>query len=72
MPTQTPDGVAVPDIQGAFEALKARDLARQKKWAQTKRTHQFSPVGEEGTQALPRNTHEQRVARAMARLQADQ
>lgn len=41
----------MPDVAGAHQDLVARDLARQKKWAKTKRTHVISPVGQAGTNA---------------------
>jgi transcriptional regulator with XRE-family HTH domain len=67
----TADGM--PDIKGAHEKFTAWETARQQKWAQTKKAPRIGQVGTAGTQALPEDAgHNERVAYAMERLQADQ
>jgi hypothetical protein len=56
----TADGM--PDIKAAFEKFTAWETERQKKWAKTKRTHAFSPVGEAGTQQPDLGTTEGKTA----------
>jgi hypothetical protein len=68
-----PTAEGMPDIRAAFEEFKAWETARQQKWAQTKRAPHVGQVGTAGTQALPEDAgHNERVAYAMERLQADQ
>lgn len=67
----TADGM--PDIKGAHEKFTAWETARQQKWAKSKRAPHIGQVGTAGTQALPEDAgHNERVAYAMERLQADQ
>jgi len=61
----------MPDIQGAYAALEARDLARQKAWAEGKKSApRVSPVGQAGTQnpAISEMTPEQRAEFMAQRL----
>lgn len=66
----TTDGM--PDIKAAFEKFTAWETERQKKWAKTKRTHAFSPVGEAGTQQPDLSTHEGKVAHVLGRMAAEE
>ena len=66
----TPEGM--PDIQAAHEKFVAWETERQKKWAQSKRTHPFSPVGAEGTQQPDLKTRQGKVDYIRARLAADE
>lgn len=63
----TEDGL--PDVKGAFDRFQTRQQAHQKQWVQSKRAPHTLAGGGEGTKQPPRDTHEQRVAYAMQRLQ---
>jgi len=67
----TADGM--PDIKGAYEQWVADMNAEKQDWASTKRAPHVGQVGTAGTQALPEDAgHNERVAWALERLQADQ
>jgi hypothetical protein len=66
----TADGM--PDIKAAHEKFTAWETERQKKWAKTKRTHAFSPVGEAGTQQPDLSTTEGKTAHILGRMAAEE
>lgn len=65
----TPNGTL--DIEGAYREFGALMDAQKKTWADTKRTHAFSPGGGEGTQAPDLSTHSGRVQHMLTKLQSD-
>ena len=67
----TPEGL--PDIWASYDRFQKREQERQKRWMQSKeRAPHISPIGGEGTPAPQPATHEERVARALERWQAEQ
>lgn len=66
----TSDGL--PDIQAAHQELVARDEARLKQWAATKRAPSFSPGGQAGTQTPNLDNEAERVAWMTQRLAESQ
>jgi hypothetical protein len=57
------------DIETAYKQFGDLMDAQKKSWADTKRTHAFSPGGGEGTQAPDLSTHAGRVQHMLTRLQ---
>lgn len=67
-----PTAEGMPDIQAAYEKFTAWETERQKKWAQSKRTHPFSPVGAEGTQQPDLKTRQGKVDFVLNNLRAEE
>lgn len=63
----TPNGTL--DIEAAYKEFGRLMDAQKKTWADTKRTHAFSPGGGEGTQAPDLSTHAGRVQHMLTQLQ---
>ena len=61
--------VPLPDISGAYEAFQARETARQKSWAETKRAPYVPPGGQTATEVPDLDTHQGRVDYAVRQLQ---
>jgi hypothetical protein len=62
----------LPDIQQAYEVFTARETARQKAWAQTKRAPHVSPVGQQATEVPNLDNDQQRRDWMVAQLQANE
>ena len=58
----------LPDVEGAYKAFQDWETARQRQWAQTKRSPYVPPGGQEATEAPDLSTHEGRVAHAMQKI----
>lgn len=73
--TLPPTESGQPNVKAAYEALVARDRAKQQKWAESKKTgHSFSPAGQAGTETPNLDDPEVRqawMAQRLADLNAD-
>jgi hypothetical protein len=67
-----PTEQGLPDVRAAYAEFEALINAQKKQWASTKRTHQFSAVGTEGTQTPDLDKRQDRVDWMTQRLLADQ
>ena len=62
----------LPDIEQAHQVFQARETERQKAWAQTKRTHHISPVGQQATEVPNLDNDQERRDWMVRQLQANE
>jgi len=60
--------VPVPDIRGAYDVFRSREVERQKTWAKTKRAPYVSPGGQTATEVPNLDTHQGRMDFAAQKL----